>query len=189
MTVPDWWQAAILALASYRLTRLGGWDAFPPVARARAWLIGEHWVPTGEREWNPPCWEPKPQQEGTAEEWQHLVEETVKAGRKIESIGIYIIRPSQFPRPAMQEIGKSADRPPDRPEMPGKQPSSPIEGVRPAYRRPTLAHLVHCPFCLGWWVTLACWASFEAFPHGSLVALSPFALAGAVGLVGKDLDR
>lgn len=139
MTVPNWWQAVLLVLASYRLTRLGGWDAFPPVARARAWLIGETWVPLEEREWNPPCWEPKP---------------------------------TSSPEP----------------EMPGKQPSSSVEGVRPAYRRPTLAHLVHCPFCLGWWVTLACWSSFEAWPRGALIALSPFALAGAVGLVGKDLD-
>jgi hypothetical protein len=145
VTVPDWWQAIVLVLASYRLTRLGGWDAWPPAAKIRARLIGEEW---------------------TAEE-QRVIDE-------YDAL-------SQFPRPQMQEIGQSVD-------LPGKQPSSPIEGVRPGYRRPTLAHLVHCPFCLGWWVTLTCWGAFEFWPHGALVALSPFALAGAVGLVGKDLD-
>lgn len=141
MTVPDWWQAVILVLASYRLTRLGGWDEWPPIRRVRAWVIGERWIPTGTGD----------------------------------------------------PLGELRD--PDRPhltiddlELPGKQPSSQVDFVRPGYDRPTLAHLVHCPFCLGWWVTLACWTGFEFSPHWALVALSPFALAGAVGLVGKDLD-
>lgn len=139
MTVPDWWEAVLLVLAAYRLTRLGGWDAFPPAAKLRARLLGERWL-------TPP-----------------------------------------------QQIARAFDIPPEilglEPVgLPGKQPSSVVEGVRPAYDRPTLAHLVHCPFCLGWWVTLACWAAFQVSPHWALVALSPFALAGAVGLVGKDLD-
>lgn len=139
MVVPGWWEAVLLVLASYRLTRLGGWDAWPPAARIRAWVIGERWL-------TPP-----------------------------------------------QQIARAYGVPPELagiepPALPGKQPESPVEGVRPAYDRPLLAHLVHCPFCLGWWVTLACWGGFELWPHGALVALSPFALAGAVGLVGKDLD-
>lgn len=39
--IPQPWEAALLALAAFRLTRLIGWDDFPPVARARAWLTRE----------------------------------------------------------------------------------------------------------------------------------------------------
>lgn len=30
--------------------------------------------------------------------------------------------------------------------LPGKQPSSEVPTLRPAYGRPLLAHLIHCPF-------------------------------------------
>lgn len=158
MIVPSWWQAVLLVLAAYRLTRLGGWDAFPPVAKLRAGLIGEEW-------------KAGPRHVATFEEYVALVEDRARLGGSAESIG-----------PIMVGFEPTA------PEIPGKKPTSVVAGVRPGYRRPTLAHLVHCPFCLGWWVTLACWGSFELWHHWALVALSPFALAGAVGLVGKDLD-
>jgi hypothetical protein len=41
VTIPSPWHAAILALAAFRICRLVGWDDFPPVSRARAWLTGE----------------------------------------------------------------------------------------------------------------------------------------------------
>lgn len=72
--------------------------------------------------------------------------------------------------------------------LPGKQPHSELEDVRPAYDRPTLAHLVHCPFCLGWWVSLAVWGSWSLAGHWALVAAAPFAISGAVGLIAKNLD-
>jgi hypothetical protein len=72
--------------------------------------------------------------------------------------------------------------------LPGKQPSSEVANVRPAYDRPVLAHLVHCPFCLGWWVSLAAWLAWLQWPSGTLLALSPFALSAAVGLIAKNLD-
>lgn len=150
LTVPDWWEAVLLVLAAYRLTRLGGWDAFPPAAKLRARLIGEEW-----RTLNP-------------EDLGRMIGVPAEADFDPDSL-------HHSPAPQI-------------PLLPGKQPTSPVEGVRPGYSRPTLAHLVHCPFCLGWWVTLACWVGFQASPHWALVALSPFALAGAVGLVGKDLD-
>lgn len=42
--IPGPWVALVLTLGAFRLTRLAGWDTFPPVARARAWLTGEHVV-------------------------------------------------------------------------------------------------------------------------------------------------
>jgi len=43
--VPAPYAFVLLALASYRLTRLLGWDTFPPVARARDWLLGPYVEP------------------------------------------------------------------------------------------------------------------------------------------------
>ena len=38
MTVPSWYVLVVLALAAFRLTRLIGWDDFPPIRRIR-WLL------------------------------------------------------------------------------------------------------------------------------------------------------
>lgn len=62
------------------------------------------------------------------------------------------------------------------------------EGFEPTYRRPTLAHLVHCPFCLGWWISLAAYLAWLVAPTATLYALAPLAISGAVGLVAKNLD-
>lgn len=39
--IPSLMEALILALGTYRIARLIGWDDFPPVARVRAWVVGE----------------------------------------------------------------------------------------------------------------------------------------------------
>lgn len=123
--IPSPWEFVILALAVYRLTRLAGWDDFPPIAAVRELLLGEEWVGTD----------------------------------------------------AEVEV-----------ELPGKTPSTPVEALRPTYRRPLLAHLVHCPFCVGWWISLAAFLSWLALGDWALVLLVPFAISGVVGLVAKNLD-
>lgn len=45
--IPGPWVALVLALGVYRIVRLVGWDEFPPVARARAWVVGERKVKVG----------------------------------------------------------------------------------------------------------------------------------------------
>ena len=57
----------------------------------------------------------------------------------------------------------------------------------PAYKRSWDAFL-HCPYCLGWWVSLALWGAWQAWPHGTLVAATPLALSAAVGIVAKQFD-
>lgn len=39
--LPSWYVAALLALAAFRITRLTGWDDFPPVAKIRGLVVGE----------------------------------------------------------------------------------------------------------------------------------------------------
>lgn len=45
------------------------------------------------------------------------------------------------------------------------------------------AEFVQCPWCLGFWIALAWWAAWLAWPHGTLIAAAPFAISAAVGLV------
>jgi hypothetical protein len=120
---PGPWEFVLLALGAFRVCRLLGWDEWPPVARLRAWVIGEHWVPG-----DPP------------------------------------------------EVER------------GKQPSSEVSELRPAYRRPMLAHLVHCPWCLGAYITFAVYGLWLAFPRATLYAMTPLAMSAAVGLTARNLD-
>lgn len=39
--IPMWWQTVVLGLAGYRISRLVGWDDFPPIQRIRQWATGE----------------------------------------------------------------------------------------------------------------------------------------------------
>ena len=45
--IPSPWVAAVLTFATFRLIRLASYDSFPPVARLRGWLIGEHETTSG----------------------------------------------------------------------------------------------------------------------------------------------
>lgn len=56
------------------------------------------------------------------------------------------------------------------------------------FDRPTLAHFLACPFCLGFWVSLAVYVAWLSAPTPTLYAMTPFAISGAVGLLAKNLD-
>lgn len=51
-----------------------------------------------------------------------------------------------------------------------------------------VAKMINCPWCLGWWVAVAWWAAWLAWPAGALVAATPFAVSALVGLIAKNLD-
>ena len=46
--IPSAWVGVVMALGVYRISRLLGWDDFPPVARARAWVTGEYVISRGD---------------------------------------------------------------------------------------------------------------------------------------------
>ena len=48
--------------------------------------------------------------------------------------------------------------------------------------RANLALFLTCPYCFGFWIALAWWAAWQAWPHGTLVVAVPLALSA--GLVG-----
>jgi hypothetical protein len=41
--------------------------------------------------------------------------------------------------------------------------------------------LLECPWCAGFWISLAWWGAYELWPHGSLIAAVPLAVSGLVG--------
>lgn len=107
--------AATLVLATFRVTRLLGWDVFPPVARLRARLLDTR-----------------------------------------------------------------TDRLLTERHPPGKPPTR--------VGRETLQVFIECPYCLGFWVGVAVYASWLLWPTGSLYVWAPLALNGAVGIVARMLD-
>lgn len=62
------------------------------------------------------------------------------------------------------------------------------EDEEPIYFRPTLAHFVGCPFCLGAWLSLAVYLAWLAWPHATMYAAYPFALSAAVGMIVRKWD-
>lgn len=53
---------------------------------------------------------------------------------------------------------------------------------------PTLETFTRCPWCFGFWITLALWAAWWVWPHPILVALAPLAISTLVGLTAS-VDR
>ena len=62
----------------------------------------------------------------------------------------------------------------------GKQWEKEGDAVPKEYREKWGLFLT-CPYCLGFWITLAWWGAWQIWPHGTLVAAALFALhAGMV---------
>lgn len=63
-------------------------------------------------------------------------------------------------------------------------------GYRKALRRrsSSAAAFVACPWCIGWWISLAWWGAWILWPHATLVCAAPWAISAIVGLVAKGLD-
>lgn len=55
------------------------------------------------------------------------------------------------------------------------------------FRRPTLAHMIQCPYCLGFWLSITIWGAWMLWPEGTIVAMTPFAISTSVGLIKTNL--
>lgn len=51
-----------------------------------------------------------------------------------------------------------------------------------------LDEFIHCPFCGGFWVSLAIYLMWQWHPHICIVIVTPLAVSAVVGLVTKNLD-
>lgn len=50
-------------------------------------------------------------------------------------------------------------------------------------------YFITCPWCAGFWITLAWWGAWLIEPYAVTVAAVPFALSAAVGYLGVGIDR
>lgn len=48
---------------------------------------------------------------------------------------------------------------------------------------------LQCPWCLGFWVTLAWWGGFQVSPHWAIVAAVPWAISAVVGAIAHALSE
>lgn len=53
------------------------------------------------------------------------------------------------------------------------------------FARPTLAQMIQCGWCLGFWCSLTVTACWWLTPHRTLVAAVPFAVSTGVGLLAR----
>lgn len=51
-----------------------------------------------------------------------------------------------------------------------------------------VADFVECPWCLGFWVSAAAYASWRAAPKATLVLAAPLAISAAVGATAHALE-
>jgi hypothetical protein len=52
-----------------------------------------------------------------------------------------------------------------------------------------LAEFVHCPWCLGFWLSLGVVALEYCWPHAARWLLAPFAVSAALALISVCFDR
>lgn len=61
-------------------------------------------------------------------------------------------------------------------------------GNRAHARAQYVSIMLECPWCAGFWISLAWWGAWALWPHGTLVAAIPFAVSALVGLLGNHIS-
>jgi hypothetical protein len=62
-------------------------------------------------------------------------------------------------------------------------------GGNAAHRRAQyVSQFLDCPWCSGFWNALAWWGAYQLWPHGTLIAAAPFAIAALVGFAGYAIS-
>jgi hypothetical protein len=56
------------------------------------------------------------------------------------------------------------------------------------HERPVVAKFISCPWCQGFYVSIAVYVAWIFEPTWTVYVLAPFALSAFVGLVAKNLD-
>lgn len=51
-----------------------------------------------------------------------------------------------------------------------------------------VAKMIRCPWCVGWWLSVAAWLLVATWPRATLFGAIPLAISAAVGLIAKRLD-
>lgn len=53
----------------------------------------------------------------------------------------------------------------------------------------SIAELVHCPWCAGFWISLAVAVAYHEWPRGTFWVMLPFAVSAGVALISVCFDR
>lgn len=61
--------------------------------------------------------------------------------------------------------------------------------VETTHRRPSIAKLLECPWCLGFWVSILVYLAWVFAPTEAIYGATPFALSAAVGFTTRWLDQ
>lgn len=56
------------------------------------------------------------------------------------------------------------------------------------YKRPLLAHFLHCSFCVGFWLSLLAYVAWIEWPTATMYVAVPLAVNAAAALLAKNLD-
>lgn len=56
------------------------------------------------------------------------------------------------------------------------------------YRRPTLRHLIECPWCLGTYISVGLFVLWREWPDVAVWPIGLLAVGEVVGLIGRNLD-
>jgi hypothetical protein len=156
--IPTWWQFLLLALAAARLTRFVGWDDLTIQLRRRVTRLGDE----------------------EHKQWAYVIDHQ----REVDYDPWELRRVTMLPMETLRDRLKEAT---GRPEVPplvlADQPWPPV-----SEQRYYLSKMLRCPWCLGFWVSIAWWLAWLATHHWTLLLAVPFAISEAVGLASKNLD-
>ena len=63
-----------------------------------------------------------------------------------------------------------------------------LDDERGTYTRPVLAKFLSCPWCVGFWLSIAVYFAWLYGGRWTLYVLAPWALSAAVGLIARNWD-
>jgi hypothetical protein len=63
------------------------------------------------------------------------------------------------------------------------------QSVIKSTKRKPLAEFIHCPWCQGFWISIAEWIAYRQEPHWTLLVLAPLAISSAIGVYTSHLDH
>jgi hypothetical protein len=159
VSYPSWWVFALLALGAFRVTRLIGWDDLTIQARHRVTGLGDE----------------------EHKQWAYVIDHQREVAYDPWELRHVVWTPMETLRDRLREATGS-DRVP--PLVESDQAWPPV-----SQRRYYLSKMIRCPWCLGFWVSLATgfgWGAWtDAWFSGLLLALP---LSATVGLLAKNLD-
>lgn len=173
MRTPDWYALLLIGLGVFRICRLAGWDDLTTPLRAKVIGLSDE----AHSQWT---YVLNALQGADRDPW--LYDRTYEDSMDfIVDTSVAVGRRDNLTMPPLVSERLVTD------PLAGDAPAALI--VPFTQRRWYVSKLMRCPWCLGFWITLAAWLSYQAWPDGTLVVMSLLAASAIPGLVTKNLDK